>query len=185
MPYLNGVVNPPGGGILKPRGYHCIGIQYVNTLLSMIKGGIIARRELIDSKEDWPELMKNKATGKPFCVDVVGTSLHSLASADDVAAFIGILIKAPSSPHNAYNVGGPPTNLRDVAEVVRCHIPDAKIEFGNQPQSIDSAGRGIPWKLSMTRAREDFSFSCMPIEAAVLLHINDARTEAGLKPIKR
>ena len=129
------------------------------------------------------DIVSLPAAGKPFSVDVDGTSLHSLASADDVAAFIDILIKAPSSPHTAYNVGGPPANLRDVAEVVRRYIPDARIEFGNQPQVIDAAGKGIPWKLSMARAKKDFGFSCMPLEAAVLIHINDARTEAGLKPI--
>jgi nucleoside-diphosphate-sugar epimerase len=129
------------------------------------------------------DIVSLPAIGKPFSVDVDGTSLHSLAAADDVAALIKILVKAPSSPHTAYNVGGPPTDLRDVAEVVRRYIPDARIEFGNQPLSIDSARKGIPWKLSMTRAKEDFGFSCMPLEAAVLLHINDARTEAGLKPM--
>ena len=129
------------------------------------------------------DIVSLPAIGKPFSVDVDGTSLNSLASADDVAALIKILIKAPSSPHTAYNVGGPPTTLRDAAGVVRRYIPDARIEFGNQPLSLDSARKGIPWKLSMARAREDFGFSCMPLEAAVLLHINDARTEAGLKPI--
>ena len=139
---------------------------------------------LIPNVVKWfSDIVSLPAIGKHFSVDVDGMSLHSLASADDVAEFIKILIKAPSSPHAAYNVGGPPTNLRDVAEVVRGYIPDARIEFGNQPQFIDSAGRGIPWKLSMARAKEDFGFSCMPLEAAVSLHINDARTEAGLQPI--
>jgi nucleoside-diphosphate-sugar epimerase len=130
------------------------------------------------------DIVSLPAVGKPFSVEVDGTSLHSLASADDVAAFIKILIKAPSSPHAAYNLGGPPTSLRTVAEVVRCYIPDARIEFGSQPQVIDSARGGIPWKLSMARAKEDFGFSCMPLKESVLIHINDARLEAGLKPIK-
>jgi nucleoside-diphosphate-sugar epimerase len=130
------------------------------------------------------DIVSLPAIGKPFSVEIDGTSLHSLASADDVAALIKILIKAPSSPHTAYNVGGPPVSLRDVAEVVRRYIPDARIKFGNQPQSVDGAGKGLPSKLSMARARGDFGFSCMPLEAAVLLHISDARQEAGLEPIK-
>ena len=129
------------------------------------------------------DIVSLPATGKPFSVEIDGTSLHSLASADDVAAFIKILIKTESSPHTAYNIGGPPLSLRDVAKAVRNYIPDARIEFGNQPQVIDAAGKGLPWKLSMARAREDYGFSCMPLEAAVLLHINDARTEAGLELI--
>jgi UDP-glucose 4-epimerase len=130
------------------------------------------------------DIVSLPAANKPFSIDIDGTGLHSLASADDVAAFIDILIKAPSSPHTAYNIGGPPTTLWDVANVVRRYIPEARIEFGNGPQVIDSAGKGIPWKLSMARAKEDFGFSCMSLEAAVLLHINDARTEAGLALVK-
>ena len=130
------------------------------------------------------DIVSLPAVGKPFSVEVDGTSLHSLASADDVAAVIKILIKIPSSPHTAYNIGGPPTSLRDVAEVVRRYIPDAKIEFGSKSSSLDSAPGGIPYMLSMARAREDFGFSCMPLEEAVLIHINDARQDAGLKPIK-
>ncbi len=130
------------------------------------------------------DIVSLPAMGKPFSVKMDGLSLHSLAAADDVAAFIKILIKAPSSPHPAYNLGGPPTTLRDVAGVVRKYLPDARIEFGNQPPKGDPWRTGIPWKLNTARALEDFSFSCMPLEAAVLIHINDARAEAGLEPIK-
>jgi nucleoside-diphosphate-sugar epimerase len=131
------------------------------------------------------DIVSLPAVGKPFSVEVDGTSPHSLASADDVAELIRILIKVPSSPHPAYNIGGPPTTLREVAEVVRNYIPDAKIEFGNKPLSIDSARGGIPYMLSMTKAIEDFGFSCMPLEDAVLIHINDARADAGLETLKR
>jgi nucleoside-diphosphate-sugar epimerase len=129
------------------------------------------------------DIVSLPAVGEPFSVEVDGTSLHSLASADDEAAFIRILIKVPGSPHPAYNVGGPPVSLRTVAEVVRRYIPDARIEFGSQPASVDSARGGIPYRLSMARARQDFGFSCMPLEQAVLMHINDARQEAGLRPV--
>jgi nucleoside-diphosphate-sugar epimerase len=131
------------------------------------------------------DIVSLPAIDKPFSVEVDGTNLHSLAPADDCAAFIKILIKAASSPHAVYNVGGPPASLRDVAAVVRRYIPRASIEFGSRSESIDAAKGGLPWKLSMARAREDFGFSCMPLEAAVLLHINDARLEAGLGPLKR
>ena len=129
------------------------------------------------------DIISLPAAGKPFSVEVDGTSLHSLASADDVAAFIRLLIKAPSSPYPVYNVGGPPATLRTVAGVVRKYLPAAKIEFGRQPASLDSARGGLPYRLSMARAREDFGFSCMALEEAVLLHINDARRDAGLRRI--
>jgi UDP-glucose 4-epimerase len=130
------------------------------------------------------DIVSLPAVGRPFSVEVDGTSLHSLASADDVAALLGILIKLPSSPHPAYNIGSPPTSLRTVADVVRRYLPDASIEFGEKSVSPDSARGGIPYRLSMARSREDLGFSCMPLEEAVLIHINDARAEAGLAPLK-
>jgi len=36
----------------------------------------------------------------------------------------------------------------------------------------------------MVRAIEDFGFSCMPLEDAIKIHINDARLEAGMDPMK-
>jgi UDP-glucose 4-epimerase len=129
------------------------------------------------------EIVSLPAVGKAFKLEADGTSLHSLASADDVAEFIRILVKASSSPHPAYNIGGPPTSLRNVADTVLKYMPDAKIEFGTRPVSVDSARGGLPWRLSMARAIVDFRFSCMSLEKAVLIHINDARSEAGMKPI--
>jgi nucleoside-diphosphate-sugar epimerase len=132
----------------------------------------------------WSDMPSNCAVGKPFSMEGDGKGFSSLVSADDLAEFTKILIKAPSSPHPVYNVGGPPKSPRDLAEVVKKYIPDAKITFGKKPM-MDKEGKfGLPWLVSEKRAKEDFGFSCMPIEKAVLLHINDARLEAGLKPIK-
>jgi nucleoside-diphosphate-sugar epimerase len=132
----------------------------------------------------WSDMPSAAAVGKPFSMEGDGKGLSSLVSADDVAEFTKILIKAPSSPHPVYNVGGPPKSPRDMAEVVKKYIPEAKITFGKRPM-MDKEGKfGLPWLVSMKRAIEDFGFSCLPIEKAVLLHINDARLEAGLKPIK-
>ena len=132
----------------------------------------------------WSDMPSMAAVGKPFSMEGDGNGLSSLVSADDLAEFTKILIKAPSSPHPVYNVGGPATSPRDMAEVVRKYIPDAKITFGSQPMTDPSGKFGLPWRVSMERAIEDFGFSCMPLEEAVLIHINDARMEAGLEPIK-
>ena len=121
------------------------------------------------------------AVGKPFSMEMDGNSLSSLVAADDLGEFTKILIKAPSSPHPVYNVGGPPTSPRDLAAVVKKYIPDAKITFGKKAMP---ARGGLPWKVSMKHAIEDFSFECAPIEESVLIHLNDARTEVGLPPIK-
>jgi nucleoside-diphosphate-sugar epimerase len=132
----------------------------------------------------WSALPSNCAVGKPFAMEGDGRGLCSLVSADDLAEFTRILIKAPSSPRPVYNVGGPATSPRDMAAVVKKYIPDAKITFGEK-QMVDPEGKsGLPWLVSGKRAKEDFGFECMPLEKAVLLHINDARLEAGLELIK-
>ena len=132
----------------------------------------------------WSDLPSLCAVGKPFAMEGDGKGLCSLVSADDLAEFTRILIKAPLSPHPVYNVGGPATSPRDVAAVVKKYIPDAKITFGKK-QIVDPKGKtGLPWLVSGRRAKEDFGFTCMPPEKAVLLHINDARLEAGLNPLK-
>jgi nucleoside-diphosphate-sugar epimerase len=132
----------------------------------------------------WSDMPSFCAVGKPFSMEGDGRGLASLVSADDLAEFTRILIKAPSSPHPVYNVGGPPQSPRDLASVVRQYIPDAKIIFGKKPM-MDKEGKfGLPWLVSGKQAKTDFKFSCMPMEKAVLIHINDARLEAGMKPLR-
>ena len=131
----------------------------------------------------WSDMPSFAALGKPFHMDMDGKSLTSLVSADDLGAFTTLLIKAPSSPHPVYNVGGPPQTPRDLAAVVKKYIPDANITFGKTAPPPGMRG-GLPWKVSMKYAIEDFGFQCMPIEEAVLIHLNDARLEAGLPLIK-
>jgi nucleoside-diphosphate-sugar epimerase len=132
----------------------------------------------------WSNMPSRCAVGKPFSMEGDGRGLASLVSADDLAEFTRRLVKVPSSPHPVYNVGGPPQSLRDMAIAVKKYIPDAKITFGDKPM-MDSDGKtGLPWLVSGRQARDDFGFSCLPLEEAVLIHINDARLEAGLEPIK-
>jgi nucleoside-diphosphate-sugar epimerase len=133
---------------------------------------------------DFSDLVSLAAVGKPAIFDVDGTHLISPVSSDDLAEFTRILLHAKSSPHPAYNVGGPPASMQDVAKAVLKYIPNAKIKFGKQSHNEGGGRRGLPWLVSTARAKEDFGFSCMPLEEAVLIHINDARLEAGLDPLK-
>jgi UDP-glucose 4-epimerase len=126
------------------------------------------------------DLVSLPAVGKPFQVEMDGTSPSALSSADDVAELNRILIKAPSSPHPAYNIASRPTSMREIAKAILKYIPDARITFGNQAPPPEAARFGLPWRVSCARAREDFGFSQMPLEEAVLIHVNDARLEAGL-----
>jgi nucleoside-diphosphate-sugar epimerase len=143
--------------------------------------------------EGWPkgpaairwfsDMISLAAIGKPFSIDMDGTNQASLAPADDVAEITRLLLRLPTSPHPAYNVGAPTTTLKAVADAVLRYIPDARIQFGTKSPPV-TRGRGVVTSVSMARAKEDLSFTMMPLEKAVLIHINDARTEAHLPLIK-
>ncbi len=131
----------------------------------------------------WSDMPSLAAVGKPFHMDMDGKSLSSLVSADDLGIFSTKRAVAKSAPHPGYNGGGPATSARDLADVVKKLIPDAKITFGDRTPPAGARG-GLPWKVSMKWAMDDFGFQCAPIEESVLIHINDARLEAGMAPIK-
>jgi UDP-glucose 4-epimerase len=133
------------------------------------------------------DLVSVPAVGKPFKVDMDGNSPAALSSADDVAALTRLLIKAPLSPNPVYNIATKPTTMHDIAAAIKKYLPDAQIEFGKPapPPPPEEAKSGLPGLVSMQRAKEDFGFEVLPLEDAVLAHINDARLEAGLRLITK
>ncbi|MGD9143551.1 MAG: NAD-dependent epimerase/dehydratase family protein, partial [Dehalococcoidia bacterium] len=106
----------------------------------------------------WSDMPSLCAVGKPFSMEGDGRGLASLVSADDLAEFTRLLIKAPSSPNPVYNVGGPPQCPRDMAEAVRKYIPDADITFGDKPMMDPEGKSGLPWLVSGQKAKNDFGF---------------------------
>ncbi len=130
------------------------------------------------------DLVSLPAAGRPFSTDMDGLNPSALSSADDVAALTRLLIKAQSAKHPAYNIAGPPTTMRQIAQAVRKYLPDARIEFGWRSPPPEAAKTGLPWRVSMARAKEDLGFVPMSLEEAVLEHVNDARLEAGLPPLR-
>ena len=124
------------------------------------------------------EIVSLPAIGKPANFECTGDWLFSLVKSDDVAEFTRLALRAPSSPHPAYNLGGPPYCLKDVAALVKKHIPDAVITFGDEPEDCE-----LPWKVNCDLAKQDFGFEVTPLDQAVKLHIAEARLEAGLAPL--
>lgn len=124
------------------------------------------------------EIVSLPAVGKPAVLECTGDALFSLVKSDDVAEFARRTLRTPSSPHSAYNLGGPPYSLKDVASVVKKFIPDAQITFGDEPEDCE-----LPWKVNFDLAKADYDFSVTPLEEAVRVHIDEARAEAGMPPL--
>ncbi|MBN1321713.1 MAG: NAD(P)-dependent oxidoreductase [Thermoleophilia bacterium] len=126
------------------------------------------------------EIVSLPAVGKPIALECKGDWLFSTVLSDEIGEFAHLAVKTPSSPHPAYNLGGPPVSLRDFAAAVKKFIPDAEITFGDEPENCE-----LPWKVSGARAKEDYGFAVMAVEDAVFKLINEARAEEGMPPIER
>ena len=124
------------------------------------------------------EIVSLRAIGKPVNLECTGDWLFSLVLSDDVAEFTRRALKTTSSPHPAYNLGGPPYCLKDVGAVVKKYIPGASISYGAESEDCE-----LPWKYSCDLAKQDYDFSVMPLDKAVLTHINEARFYADLEPL--
>jgi nucleoside-diphosphate-sugar epimerase len=124
------------------------------------------------------DIVSLPAVGKPVHLECTGDWLFSTILSDEVGEFTRRALHADSSPHPAYNLGGPPVTLKDFAAAVKKFIPDAVITFGAEPEDCE-----LPWRVSCDRAKEDFGFTLMPLEEAVLKHINEARAEVGMEPL--
>lgn len=129
----------------------------------------------------WSDMPSMAAMGKPFKMAGDGNMSVSLVTADDLGIFTTMLMKADKSPHPVYNVGTPLTPFMDLVAAVKKYIPDAVVEFGGEPSPF---GRRNPLNISSKAAKDDFGFECMSLDEAVRIHINDARAEAGLEPMK-
>jgi UDP-glucose 4-epimerase len=139
--------------------------------------------------EGWPkgpamirifsELVSMAAVGKPVSLETDGSNQASLSPADDVAEITRLLLHQEASKHPVYNVGAPTTTLREIADLALGYLPNARISFGKQVPPSTRA-RGVVLSVSMARAKEDLGFEMMQPQKAVLVHINDARTEGGL-----
>ena len=136
-------------------------------------------REAVGVAKRFSSLVSLPAVGKPVSIEVEGSSTYPLIYIDDIVELTRILLHALAPKHNIYNIAGPPTSLEQVVEQVRQYIPDAKIEFGHEDGYL--AG---PRRISIARAKEEFGLSLTPLKDAVLKHINEARRQAGLGPIK-
>jgi nucleoside-diphosphate-sugar epimerase len=123
------------------------------------------------------DLISDPALGKSFQTEFAPWP-YLWTYVDDVTRFITVLLDAPSPKYKVYNIGGWLATPADVAEIIKQYLPDAKITFGKE-----NADLGSPRRVSNARAREDLGFNLMPLKDSVLLHINEARAAAGLKPI--
>ena len=136
-------------------------------------------RDSLGAKDRFTSLVSLPAVGEPVFVPDDKSNLYAMIYIDDIVEATRAVLYAESPKYPMYNVAGPAYSLAQVADLVYKHIPDAKIEFGNKVGK-----KSAPTRISISRLQEEFGFSITPLEETVLRHINDARWDAGLEPLK-
>jgi len=105
--------------------------------------------------------------------DIMQCMLH----VDDMAEVFARLLMADAPAHRVYNSGGTTVSLGELAEVVRSHLPDARIGF---EQETGARERNPTYLPDNSRLTAEFGFRFRPFSEQVLQVINDTRRGAGL-----
>jgi UDP-glucose 4-epimerase len=118
------------------------------------------------------------AIGKPVTLPFPAATRDCWVYVDDCAEQLVRLALKEQLAHFAYNSTGYAIRAADFAGLVRYWIPDAEIDF-------DEAKPPTPLvdDLDGTRLVEEIGFTPRPLRDAILAHINEARSEAGLEAV--
>ena len=121
-------------------------------------------------------LMSLPAVGKPVALPFDPDEGSTMIYKEDVAEIFVRIALSDALEHRIYLSGGHLATIGDLADVVRGYLPDAEITTGD---------RVVPHVnlVDNSRMLADIGYEIPPLSVRVLEHINEARTEAGLKPI--
>lgn len=117
------------------------------------------------------------AVGKPVSMPFDPEEPSPMIHAEDAAEIFVRVALSERLNHRVYLSGGHLATIRDMANIVKSFIPDAQITMGD---------RAVPhvYLVDNSRMLADIGYELAPLQGRVLEHINDARREAGLAPIR-
>ena len=127
----------------------------------------------------WAEAFASQpALGKPAALPFSAASRDTYVYKDDCAEQLIRLALKPQLSHFVYNNGGACASGEELAASVRHWLPDTEISF-------DESKPGTPlidWQ-DGGRLAAEIDFKPRLHREGVRAHINQARVEAGLKPV--
>ena len=117
------------------------------------------------------------AIGKPVSMNFSPDEASPMILAEDAAEIFVRVALGNNLKHNIYLTGGHLATIGDIANIVKQYIPDAEINTGDQ---------SVPhvYLVDNSKMLSDLGYEIPPLEMRILQHINDARLEQGLEPIK-
>jgi UDP-glucose 4-epimerase len=127
----------------------------------------------------WAEAFASEpALGRPAKLPFSASSRDTWIYKDDCAEQIVRLALKPELSHFAYNNGGTCASASELVAAVRQWVPDADIGFD---ESVPTTPL-IDWQ-DGRRLIEEIGFTPRSLADGIRAHINQARSEAGLKPV--
>jgi nucleoside-diphosphate-sugar epimerase len=118
------------------------------------------------------------ALGKPGFGNWPSTGPRNILGVSDIAQLYTKMALADEIRHDTYMGTGPSPTGREIADIVKKHLPDAEISF-------DEKGRVPAWNFDNSRAVQEFDWKIQSVEEMILDEINGTREVAGLPPVGR
>ena len=137
------------------------------------------RSDKIVGSVDHVFCITDPARGKPVSFpykDAMRCPVH----VDEIAEIFARVIMKDKPEHMAYNTGGQPISMGELADIVREYLPDAQITFEKETGGKELSGNYL---IDNTRLVQEFGVQYRPYRERVLQIINDIRREEGLPPI--
>lgn len=118
----------------------------------------------------------NSVVGKPVHIPYRSNQKIMITYVDETAETFVRFCLADDLKHTVYNSLAYSLTIKELADVVKNFIPDAKITF-------DESAKDVPlvYNWSSKRLTEDFGLENPPIEEMVKKHINEVRENEGLQ----
>lgn len=132
-------------------------------------------RGTVDHVKCITEPARGNAVTLPF-KDAMVCAIH----VDDMAEVFARVVMTDKPAHRVYNSGGIPISLGEIADLVRCYLPDAKISFQNEHGAKAS---NATYRLDNSRLLSEFAIKYPPFRQRVLQIINDTRRDIGLPAV--
>ncbi|MEM2210332.1 MAG: NAD(P)-dependent oxidoreductase [Nitrososphaerales archaeon] len=128
------------------------------------------------------EMIQKSAIGMPVKISKGGDGAYDLIYIKDVIQAIVLACYTKGLKHRIFNIGsGELIKLKDIAEIIKKTIPNAKIEIGSG--ELIPTARG---PLDTTRAQTELGFKCKyTIEKGVLESLRNAKFFESSRSIKK
>lgn len=104
-------------------------------------------------------------------------SMQCVLHVDEMAEVFARVLMADAPTRRIYNSGGTTVSLGELAEIVRSHLPDARIDF---EQESGAHERNSTYLLDNGHLVAEFGIRFRPFPEQVLQVINDTRRRAGM-----